>query len=65
MTNETVVPEDVVEHVALGVSVSLGKAEYPELVCFTLSIHPVFRVFHRARKYTAVARTVIHTAATK
>ncbi|KAJ7877883.1 beta-lactamase/transpeptidase-like protein [Mycena leptocephala] len=31
MTNETVVPEDVVEHVALGVSVSLGKAEYPEL----------------------------------
>ncbi|KAJ7870424.1 beta-lactamase/transpeptidase-like protein [Mycena leptocephala] len=30
-TNETVVPEDVVEHVALGVSVSRGKADYPEL----------------------------------
>ncbi|KAJ7916461.1 beta-lactamase/transpeptidase-like protein [Mycena leptocephala] len=30
-TNETVVPEDVVEHVALGVSVNRGKADYPEL----------------------------------
>ncbi|KAF7343155.1 F-box domain-containing protein [Mycena venus] len=30
-TNETVVPEDVVEHVALGVSVQRGKATYPEL----------------------------------
>ncbi|KAJ7664872.1 beta-lactamase/transpeptidase-like protein [Mycena rosella] len=30
-TNETVVPEDVVEHVALGVSVARGKAAYPEL----------------------------------
>ncbi|KAJ7833067.1 beta-lactamase/transpeptidase-like protein [Mycena leptocephala] len=30
-TNETVVPEDVVEHVALGVSVARGKATYPEL----------------------------------
>ncbi|KAF7341680.1 F-box domain-containing protein [Mycena sanguinolenta] len=30
-TNETVVPEDVVDHVALGVSVSRGKAAYPEL----------------------------------
>ncbi|KAF8199251.1 beta-lactamase/transpeptidase-like protein [Mycena galopus ATCC 62051] len=29
-TNSTVVPEDVVEHVALGVSVSLKKAEFPE-----------------------------------
>ncbi|KAJ7349818.1 beta-lactamase/transpeptidase-like protein [Mycena albidolilacea] len=30
-TNETVVPEDVVEHVAHGVSVARGKAPYPEL----------------------------------
>ncbi|KAJ7238309.1 beta-lactamase/transpeptidase-like protein, partial [Mycena haematopus] len=30
-TNETVVPEDVVDHVALGVSVARGKAAYPEL----------------------------------
>ncbi|KAJ7654078.1 beta-lactamase/transpeptidase-like protein [Mycena polygramma] len=30
-TNETVVPEDVVEHVAQGVSVARGKAAYPEL----------------------------------
>ncbi|KAJ7024026.1 beta-lactamase/transpeptidase-like protein [Mycena alexandri] len=30
-TNETVVPEDVVEHVATGVSVARGKAAYPEL----------------------------------
>ncbi|KAJ7153968.1 beta-lactamase/transpeptidase-like protein [Mycena crocata] len=30
-TNETVVPEDVVEHVATGVSVAQGKAAYPEL----------------------------------
>ncbi|KAJ7754376.1 beta-lactamase/transpeptidase-like protein [Mycena maculata] len=30
-TNETVIPEDVVEHVALGVSVAAGKATYPEL----------------------------------
>ncbi|KAJ6623649.1 beta-lactamase/transpeptidase-like protein [Mycena sp. CBHHK59/15] len=30
VTNETVIPEDVVEHVALGESVSLKKAEYPE-----------------------------------
>lgn len=31
-TNVTVVPEDVVEHVALGVSVARGNAAYPELV---------------------------------
>ncbi|KAJ7144729.1 beta-lactamase/transpeptidase-like protein, partial [Mycena crocata] len=29
-TNATVIPEDVVEHAALGVSVSLKKAEFPE-----------------------------------
>ncbi|KAJ6545400.1 beta-lactamase/transpeptidase-like protein [Mycena capillaripes] len=29
-TNATIIPEDVVEHVALGASVSLKKAEYPE-----------------------------------
>ncbi|KAJ6511836.1 beta-lactamase/transpeptidase-like protein [Mycena vulgaris] len=29
-TNATIIPADVVEHVALGVSVSLKKAEYPE-----------------------------------
>ncbi|KAJ7510721.1 beta-lactamase/transpeptidase-like protein [Mycena galericulata] len=31
ITNETVIPEDVVEHVAVGVSVAKGKAAYPEL----------------------------------
>jgi hypothetical protein len=31
-TNATIIPEDVVEHVALGVSVSLKKAEFPETV---------------------------------
>ncbi|KAJ7758369.1 beta-lactamase/transpeptidase-like protein [Mycena metata] len=30
-TNETVVPEDVIEHVATGVSVAVGKPAYPEL----------------------------------
>ncbi|KAJ6471138.1 beta-lactamase/transpeptidase-like protein, partial [Mycena vitilis] len=30
VTNATVIPEDIVEHVALGASVSLKKAEYPE-----------------------------------
>nr|GAT61300.1 predicted protein [Mycena chlorophos] len=30
LTNETVIPADVVEHVALGYSVSLEKAEFPE-----------------------------------
>ncbi|KAJ7209185.1 beta-lactamase/transpeptidase-like protein [Mycena pura] len=30
-TNETVIPEDVVEHTALGVSVATGKARFPEL----------------------------------
>jgi hypothetical protein len=64
-TNETVVPEDVVDHVALGVSVSRGKADYPELVSFNLLVYPVIGVFHRAQKYTAVAKTVIRTAATR
>ncbi|CAK5267136.1 unnamed protein product [Mycena citricolor] len=31
ITNETVVPADVVEHVATGVTVANGKASYPEL----------------------------------
>ncbi|KAJ7153963.1 beta-lactamase/transpeptidase-like protein [Mycena crocata] len=31
ITNETVIPEDVVEHVATGVSVARGKPAYPEL----------------------------------
>ncbi|KAJ6587916.1 beta-lactamase/transpeptidase-like protein [Mycena capillaripes] len=31
ITNETVVPEDVVDHVATGVSVARGKAAYPEI----------------------------------
>lgn len=36
-TNVTVIPADVVEHVALGVSVSLKKAEYPETVANFIS----------------------------
>ena len=31
-TNETIIPEEVVEHVAYGRSVVEGKAEFPELV---------------------------------
>ncbi|KAJ6625232.1 beta-lactamase/transpeptidase-like protein [Mycena sp. CBHHK59/15] len=31
MTNQTVIPEDIIEHAALGVSVSKKKAQYPEL----------------------------------
>ncbi|KAJ7067221.1 beta-lactamase/transpeptidase-like protein [Mycena amicta] len=31
LTNETVIPEDVVDHVATGVSVSAGKTSFPEL----------------------------------
>ena len=31
-TNETIIPEEAVEHVAYGRTVSQGKAEYPELV---------------------------------
>ncbi|KAF7312569.1 F-box domain-containing protein [Mycena indigotica] len=31
LTNETVIPKEVVDHVATGVSVSSGKAPYPEL----------------------------------
>ena len=31
-TNETIIPEEVVEHVAYGRSVSNGKPEFPELV---------------------------------
>ncbi|KAF7362886.1 F-box domain-containing protein [Mycena venus] len=30
-TNETLVPEDIIDHVALGVSTLRGKASYPEL----------------------------------
>jgi len=30
--NETIIPEDVVEHVAYGQSVSNGKPDFPELV---------------------------------
>jgi hypothetical protein len=32
ITNETVVPADVVDHAATGISVSDGKATYPEFV---------------------------------
>lgn len=31
-TNETIVPSSVVQHVATGVTVSEGRAQYPELV---------------------------------
>lgn len=31
-TNKTVVPSSVVEHAATGITVSEGKASYPELV---------------------------------
>ena len=38
-TNESIIPSDVVEHVAYGRSVSQGKPKFPELVCkcFVLS----------------------------
>jgi hypothetical protein len=31
-TNETIIPEEIVEHVAYGRAVSKGKPEFPELV---------------------------------
>lgn len=31
-TNETIVPSSVIQHVATGVTVSDGRAKYPELV---------------------------------
>jgi len=39
-TNETVVSRDIIDHVATGLSVSDGKADYPEMV----SLVSVFRV---------------------
>lgn len=39
ITNETVIPEDVVDHVATGLTVSDGKAPHPELA----SLQPFYR----------------------
>lgn len=33
VSNETVIPAEAVDHVAQGVSVMVGKAPYPEMVC--------------------------------
>jgi hypothetical protein len=45
--NETIVPEEVVEHVAYGRSVSHGKPEFPELVSsYTGKLPIVFTYRH-------------------
>jgi len=39
ITNETIVPADVIDRVATGVSVSEGKEEFPEFVHFLASFY--------------------------
>ena len=64
-TNETIIPEEVVEHVAYGRSVSQGKPEYPELVgTYRKSYMSYLNFFNRAPKYTVLVNTGIHTKAT-
>ena len=44
-TNVTIIPEEVVERVAYGRSVSHGKAEFSELVSNAQELHIVFNAF--------------------
>lgn len=60
-TNETVVPEDVVEHVAHGVSVARGKAPYPELVRVLHILSSFLTLRNRARRYTAAVKIALLT----
>jgi hypothetical protein len=63
-TNETIIPEEIVEHVAYGRSVSHGKADYPELV----STHTSYNMsclmsLNRAPKYMVLVNGGIRTKA--
>ena len=66
-TNETIIPEDVVEHVAYGRSVMEGKPEFPELVStYTrvyLSCFNILKKF-RAPKYMVLVNGGFRTKAT-
>ena len=44
-TNETIIPEEVVEYVGYGRSVLYGKPQFPELVS-TQELHVAFNVFN-------------------
>ena len=51
-TNETIIPEEIVEHVAYGRSVSHGKPPYPELVSTHTSYMSYYLMsFNRVPKY--------------
>jgi len=39
ITNETIIPADVIDRVATGVTVSEGKEEFPEFVNFLAYVH--------------------------
>ena len=42
-TNKTIIPEEVVEHVAYGRSASHGKPQYPELVSMHIRVTCPFK----------------------
>ena len=64
-TNETIIPEEVVEHVAYGRSVSQGKPDYPELVSTHTRGNISFLMsLNRALKYTVLVNGGIRTKAT-
>ena len=44
-TNEIIIPEEVVDHVAYRRSVSHGKPQFPELVS-TQELHVAFNIFN-------------------
>ena len=70
-TNESIIPSDVVEHVAYGRSVIQGKPKFPELVrkCFFLSdkrdlIIQRTGFFYRVPRYTEQASFDTHIKVT-
>lgn len=68
VTNETVVPSEVIDHVSTGLSVSEGKASYPELVHLNLiiAIHTKFTFkFTRVQRSTGAVSGASPTKAMK
>ena len=65
-TNETIIPEEVVEHVAYGRSVSHGKPQYPELVSTHVRFTCPFKCpyINRVPKCMALVNGGIRTKAT-
>ena len=64
-TNETIVPEEVVEHVAYGRSVSHGKPPFPELVSMPhKSYMSCLMSLNRAPKFMVLVNGDIRTKAT-